>query len=73
MAEITDQEISEIISAALTQALAGPKVVEGDAGRIEQHDVDALIKARASLQSTAVPTGPRRGLRYSKHNLPGAF
>ena len=67
---VTDTEAVRI---ALNAALAGPKVIEGDAGKVEQHSIADLIAADRYLRTTtdSVGTGARRGLRFTKLNPPG--
>lgn len=62
----TPEEIAESATAALAEALTGPKRVRGDAGEVEQHSLPDLIAARKHLASQAAAGKSTRGLRITR-------
>jgi len=63
---------SDAIAAALVDAASGPKRVKGDAGEVEAHSLDDLIKADQYQRAKDAASSPHRGLRFTKLQPPGA-
>lgn len=57
---------STAVSAALVSAAQGPLKVAGDAGSVEQHTLDELIKADQYLAAKDAASKGRRGLRFTR-------
>jgi hypothetical protein len=62
MADLTDQ---------IEDAAASPKKVTGDAGSVEAHSLDELVKADQYLASKAAAQSSGRGLLLSQFKPPG--
>lgn len=62
-------DVSDAIDAAILATVAGPSEVSVDGQTMKTHRLKDLLDAQAALPTTA-PTGPRRGLRFSKM-IPG--
>lgn len=67
----SDPTPSEVAETALTQALAGPARVSGDAGSVESHRLSDLIAADKHLKGQDAAGKPARGLRITRLLPPG--
>lgn len=57
----------ELINNAIAEALAGPRRASGDAGEVESHSLESLIKMKQFLSSGATAaSNKRRGLRFTR-------
>lgn len=68
----TDAENAEAAEAALAAAIAGPKRAKGDAGEVEQHDLDQMIEAEKYQKAKAASAQTHMGLRFVQLKPPGA-
>ncbi len=72
MSQADDTAAALAATAALTEALAGPAEVSGDAGTVRQQPLQDLIALDKYLTGKAAARNPRRGLRFTKLIPPGA-
>jgi hypothetical protein len=72
MSQADDLAASAAATAALTDALAGPAEVSGDAGSVRQQPLKDLIDADRYFSGKAAARNPARGLRFTKLIPPGA-
>lgn len=73
---ICEELDSDALNDAITQALANPKEVSGDAGRVVNHSLGELVTAHRYLRGLCPETSgldrPQRGLRITRLVSPGA-
>jgi hypothetical protein len=65
--------MSDEVSNKLAEAAVGPKRVRTDAGEVEAHDLDQMIKADKYLASKAAASSKSRGLRFNRIIPPGTI